>query len=75
VPPVALLTSEFCCQVQCKNLFDIEVFIINSDVFCEGCFIKEKKNSAARFIISDDIEDKIVVFSGNWRFPLSPFIK
>jgi hypothetical protein len=31
--------------------------------------------SAARFIISDDIEEKIVALSGNWRFSLSPFIK
>jgi hypothetical protein len=37
----------------------------------------EKKNSysAVRFIISDDIEDEIVALSGNWRFPLLPFIK
>jgi hypothetical protein len=42
-------------------------------VFGEGCI--KKKNSAVRFIISDDIEDEIVVLSGNWRFPLSPFIK
>jgi hypothetical protein len=27
VPPVALLTSEFCCKVQYKNLFDIEVLL------------------------------------------------
>jgi hypothetical protein len=45
------------------------------------CFVrvvlkkKKKKISAARFIISDDIENEIVVLSGNWRFPLSPFIK
>jgi hypothetical protein len=71
---VALLTSEFCCKVLCKNLFDIEVFIISTNVFCEGCFIK-KKNFVVRFIISDDIEDEMVVLSGNWRFPLSPFIK
>jgi hypothetical protein len=44
-------------------------------VFGEGCIKKKKKKSAARFIISDDIEDEIVVLSGNWRFPLSHFIK
>jgi hypothetical protein len=40
-------------------------------------YIKKKKYSysAARFIISDDIKEKIVALSGNWRFPLSPFIK
>jgi hypothetical protein len=36
---------------------------------------KKKKKSTARLIISDDIKEEIVVLSGNWRFPLSPFIK
>jgi hypothetical protein len=46
-------------------------------VFYEDFIYKKKKYSysAARFIISDDIEEKIVALSGNWRFPLSPFIK
>jgi hypothetical protein len=43
-------------------------------VLCEGC-IKKYIYSAARFIISNDIEEEIVVLSDNWRFSLSPFIK
>jgi hypothetical protein len=38
-------------------------------VFYED-FTYKKKNSysAERFIISDDIEEEIIVLSGNWRF-------
>jgi hypothetical protein len=46
-------------------------------VFYEDFIYRKKKYSysVARFIISDDIEEKIVALSGNWRFSLSPFIK
>jgi hypothetical protein len=73
VPHVALLTSVFCCKVQCKNLFDIEVLL--SILMYSVRVAKKKKKSTARLIISDDIKEDIVVLSGNWRFPLSPFIK
>jgi hypothetical protein len=74
VSPVALLTSEFCCKIECKNLFDIEVLL--SALMCSvRIVLKKNVYSAARFIISDDIEEEIVVLGGNWRFSLSPFIK
>ena len=75
MPPVVLLTSVFCCKVQCKNLFNIEVLLSAPMCSVRVVYKKIYIYSAARFIISDDIEEEIVVLSSNWRFPLSPFIK
>jgi hypothetical protein len=44
-------------------------------VFGEDCLYIYINYFVARFIISDDIEEEIVVLSKNWIFPLSPFIK
>jgi hypothetical protein len=65
VSPVALLTSEFCCKVQCKNLFDIEVLLSALMCSVRVVFFLKKRYSAVRFIISDDIKDEIIVLSGN----------
>jgi hypothetical protein len=37
--------------------------------------LKKKKYSAVRYMNPNDIEVEIVVFSGDWRFSLSYFIK
>ena len=60
------LVCLICCKVQYKNLFDIEILL--SALMCSvRVVLKKKKNyySAARFMVSDDIEEEIVVLSGN----------
>jgi hypothetical protein len=56
-------------------MFNLEMYVQLLCVLYGLCLEKKKKiYSAARFMISDDVEVLLVVLSGNWRFPLSPFI-
>jgi len=54
-------------------MFNLEMYV---QLLCVlyGLCVEKKIYSAARFMISDDVEVLLVVLSGNWRFPLSPFI-
>jgi hypothetical protein len=73
---VALLTSVILsCKVQCKNLYNIEVIILALMCSMRIILLKKKKYSAVRYMNPNDIEVEIVVFSGDWRFSLSYFIK
>jgi hypothetical protein len=73
VPSVALLISMVSYCVKYK----VQICLIYKSGSQLWCVYEDFINriSVARFIISDDIEEKIVALSGNWRFPLSPFIK
>jgi hypothetical protein len=63
------------CKVQCTDLFNIEVLFYALVCSMRILYIYKKKNSysAVRFIISDDIEEKIVVLSGNWKLEIFTF--